>query len=58
MIIETKCGEAKGKSKNIDKQVKNKFNAFKNYARQKKINWGFVRDKDRRTLYKQYRILL
>ena len=24
----------------------------------KKINWGFVRDKDRRTLYKQYRILL
>lgn len=36
LIIETKGGEAKGKSKNIDKQVKNKFNVFKNYARQKK----------------------
>ena len=29
MIIETKGGEARGQSKNIDKQVQNKFNAFK-----------------------------
>lgn len=46
VIIETKGGEAKGKSKNIDKQVQNKFNAFKWYAEQNKIKWGFVRDKD------------
>ena len=46
MIIETKGGEARGKSKNIDKQVQNKFNAFKLYAKQNEIKWGFVRDKD------------
>ena len=46
MIIETKGGESKGQSKNIDKQVENKFNAFKWYAEQNEIKWGFVRDKD------------
>lgn len=46
MIIEIKGGESKGQSKNIDKQVENKFNAFKWYAEQNKIKWGFVRDKD------------
>ena len=46
MIIETKGGELKGQSKNIDKQVENKFNAFKWYAEEHKIKWGFVRDKD------------
>lgn len=46
-IIETKGGEQKyGQSKNIDKQVKNKFNAFKEYAENKNIKWGFVRDKN------------
>jgi len=45
-IIETKGGESKGKSKNIDKQIANKFYAFKNYASQKNIQWGFVRDLD------------
>lgn len=48
-IIETKGGEARGVSKNIDKQVENKFNAFKDYANRKNnlnIKWGFVRDKD------------
>lgn len=46
-IIETKGGEQKyGQSKNIDKQVKNKFEAFKQYAQDKNINWGFVRDKN------------
>ena len=45
-IIETKGGEAKGKSKNIDIQIENKFNAFKYYAEKKGLNWGFVRDKD------------
>lgn len=47
-ILETKGGEIKGKSKNIDKQIENKFIAFKAYAEQHKINWGFVRDKDSR----------
>lgn len=47
-IIETKGGESKGKSKNIDKQIENKFYAFKDYAKRQKINWGFVRDKDTR----------
>lgn len=45
-IIETKGGEARGQDKNIDRQIGNKFNAFKQYAQDKKINWGFVRDKD------------
>lgn len=31
---------------NIDKQVQNKFNAFKMYAEQNNIKWGFVRDRD------------
>lgn len=45
-VIETKGGEAKGKDKNIDIQIGNKFNAFKQYAANHKLNWGFVRDKD------------
>lgn len=45
-VIETKGGEARGQDKNIDRQIENKFNAFKQYAQDKKINWGFVRDKD------------
>ena len=47
-IIETKGGELKGKSKNIDIQIGNKFNAFKQYADKHNLNWGFVRDKDNR----------
>ena len=27
-------------------QIENKFNAFKDYAEQRGIQWGFVRDKD------------
>jgi len=45
-IIETKGGESKGKNKNIDKQIANKFNAFKQYAAEHNLRWGFVRDKD------------
>jgi len=45
-IIETKGGEIKGKSKNIDKQIENKFIAFKEYATKHNLNWGFVRDKN------------
>lgn len=45
-IIETKGGESKGQDKNIDIQIQNKFEAFKRYAASKKLNWGFVRDKD------------
>ncbi len=43
-IIETKGGEVAGHSKNIDMQVVNKFNAFKNYAQKYHLKWGFVRD--------------
>ena len=47
-MIETKGGESKGKDKNIDIQIGNKFNAFKEYATRKNLHWGFVRDKDNR----------
>lgn len=47
-IIETKGGEAKGKDKNIDIQIENKYNAFKIYAKNHNLRWGFVRDKDNR----------
>ena len=47
-IIETKGGESKGKNKNIDIQIGNKFNAFKTYADKNSLHWGFVRDKDNR----------
>ena len=45
-IIETKGGEASGHSKNIDLQIGNKFNAFKEYAKKYNMHWGFVRDID------------
>jgi len=45
-IIETKGGVTKGKNKNIDDQIENKFNAFMAYAAGKELRWGFVRDKD------------
>ena len=46
-IIEAKGGEQKyNQSKNIDLQVENKFEAFKQYAQDKNIEWGFVRDKN------------
>ena len=45
-VIETKGGESHGQDKNIDRQIENKFNAFKVYAEQHKLHWGFVRDKD------------
>ncbi len=45
-IIETKGGDSAGKSKNIDRQVHNKFEAFKQYAKKKNLKWGFVRDKN------------
>lgn len=45
-IIETKGGETAGVNKNIDLQIENKFNAFKNYVKGKNIKWGFVRDID------------
>ena len=47
-VIETKGGESKGKDKNIDIQIGNKFNAFKAYATKHNLRWGFVRDKDNR----------
>lgn len=47
-VIETKGGESHGHDKNIDRQIENKFNAFKAYAEQHNLHWGFVRDKDNR----------
>ena len=47
-VIETKGGESHGQDKNIDTQIENKFNAFKAYAEEKGLHWGFVRDKDNR----------
>lgn len=47
-VIETKGGESKGEDKNRDIQIGNKFNAFKVYAEQHNLQWGFVRDKDKR----------
>lgn len=43
-LIETKGGEVSGRSKNIDCQAENKFNAFKAYAEKYGVRWGFVRD--------------
>lgn len=50
-IIETKGGVSFGKSKNIDIQAENKFNALKRYALKrciegKNIKWGFIRDEN------------
>jgi len=46
-VIETKGGESStGESRNIDIQIENKFNAFKQYAENYGVNWGFVRDKN------------
>ena len=38
--------ETKGKNKNIDDQIENKFNAFKAYVTGKELHWRFVHDKD------------
>ena len=45
-LIETKGGEKQGQSKNIDVQIENKFNAFKQFANKNEYNFGFVRDKN------------
>lgn len=47
-VIETKGGESHGQDKNIDRQIENKFYAFKDYANKHDLHWGFVRDKDNR----------
>ncbi|MDY3119233.1 MAG: DEAD/DEAH box helicase family protein [Peptoniphilus sp.] len=47
-VIETKDGEAHGQDQNIDRQIANKFHAFKEYASEKDLKWGFVRNKDGR----------
>ena len=45
-IIEAKGGMQAGHTQNIDRQVENKFNAFKEYAKKYNLHWGFVRDID------------
>ena len=38
----------RGQLEGVDEQIENKFYACKDYAYRRKINWGFVRDKDTR----------
>lgn len=45
-LIETKGGEKQGQSKNIDVQIENKFEAFKQFVNKYDYNFGFVRDKN------------
>lgn len=45
-LIETKGGEKQGQSKNIDIQIENKFEAFKQFANKHNYKFGFVRDKN------------
>lgn len=45
-LIEIKGGERSGQSKNIDVQVENKFEAFKEFANKHGYNFGFVRDRN------------
>ena len=45
-LIETKGGEKQGQSKNIDVQVENKFEVFKQFAKKHNYQFGFVRDKN------------
>lgn len=45
-LIETKGGESRDQSKNIDIQIENKFEAFKYFANKHGYNFGFVRDKN------------
>ena len=45
-IIETKGGMQASHTKNIDRQVEKKFNAYKEYAKKYNLHWGFVRDID------------
>ncbi|MBU0278566.1 DEAD/DEAH box helicase family protein [Gemella sp. zg-1178] len=45
-LIETKGGEKNGQSKNIDIQVENKFEAFKEFAKKHGYKFGFVRDRN------------
>ena len=45
-LIETKGGESRGQSKNIDVQVENKFEVFKQFANKHNYKFGFVRDKN------------
>lgn len=45
-LIETKGGERKGQSQNIDIQIENKFEAFKEFAMKHNYNFGFVRNRN------------
>lgn len=45
-LIETKGGERNGQSKNIDVQIENKFEAFREFSIKHGYNFGFVRDRN------------
>lgn len=42
-ILETKGGQRGNQDQNIDIKVLNKFNAFKRYAKENNLNFGFIR---------------
>jgi len=45
-LIETKGGETRGQSKNVDVQIENKFEAFKQFANKYGYKFGFIRDRN------------
>ncbi|NLB60872.1 MAG: DNA helicase, partial [Clostridiales bacterium] len=45
-LAETKGGEYYGQSKNIDRQIVNKYDAFKIFCESHKYAFGFIRDKN------------
>ena len=50
-IIETKGGETRGTSNDIDIQSANKFDQFKRFAEKNKYNFAFVRNIDEDLFY-------
>lgn len=50
-IIETKAGETRGVSNDIDMQSANKFDQFKRFAERNKYNFAFVRNIDEDLFY-------
>lgn len=50
-LIETKGGESNGKDKNIDRNVINKFWAFKRFSEENQYNFAFIRDKNEKLYY-------
>lgn len=50
-LVETKGGEYKGESKNIDIQVENKFQELQRFSKEHSYNFAFIRDKNGELYY-------